>query len=116
MAPKLPLPRGWKRRVRSSVLHILALSHYTFTALLAKAAKSRNRQVRLPGRQPATLLRSALKVLESVGISDDSISAHYGTSEVSSAMEETASALSVSGRSLVLEIPASGFQVEERAN
>ncbi len=29
MAPKLPLPRGWKRRVRSSVLHILALSHYT---------------------------------------------------------------------------------------
>ncbi len=38
------------------------------------------------------------------------------TSEVSSAMEETASALSVSGRSLVLEIPALGFQVEERAN
>ncbi len=22
MAPKLPLPRGWKRRVRSAVLHI----------------------------------------------------------------------------------------------
>ncbi len=47
MAPKLPLPRGWKRRVRSSVLHILALSHYTLTALLAKAALSKNRQVRL---------------------------------------------------------------------
>ena len=27
MAPKLPLPRGWKRRVRSSVLHILALGN-----------------------------------------------------------------------------------------
>ncbi len=40
MAPKLPLPRGWKCRVRSSVLHILALSHYTFTALLARAANS----------------------------------------------------------------------------
>ncbi len=26
MPPKLPLPRGWRRRVRSSVLHILALS------------------------------------------------------------------------------------------
>ena len=38
MPPNLPLPRGWKRRVRSSVLNILALSHYTFTALLAKAA------------------------------------------------------------------------------
>jgi len=47
MPPKLPLPRGWKRRVRSSVLHILALSHYTFTVLLARAANSKNRQVRL---------------------------------------------------------------------
>ncbi len=28
MAPKLPLPRGWNRRVRSSVLHILDLGHY----------------------------------------------------------------------------------------
>ena len=28
MTPKLPLPRGWKRRVRSSVLRILALGHY----------------------------------------------------------------------------------------
>ncbi len=26
MPPKLPLPRGWKRRVRSSVVHILALN------------------------------------------------------------------------------------------
>ncbi len=33
MPPKLPLPRGWKRRIRSSVLHILALSHYSFTVL-----------------------------------------------------------------------------------
>ena len=27
MARKLPLPRGWKRRVKSSIVHILALSH-----------------------------------------------------------------------------------------
>ncbi len=47
MPPKLLLPRGWKDRVRSSVLHILALSHYTFTALLARAANSKNHQVRL---------------------------------------------------------------------
>ena len=47
MHRKIPLPRGWKRRVRSSVLQILALSHYTFTALLARAALSKNRQVRL---------------------------------------------------------------------
>ena len=37
MDRKLPLPRGWKRCVRSSILHILALSHYSFTVLLAKA-------------------------------------------------------------------------------
>ena len=29
MPRKMPLPRGWKHRVRSSVLHILALSQYT---------------------------------------------------------------------------------------
>ncbi len=38
------------------------------------------------------------------------------TGAVSSALEETASALGVSGRSLVLEIPASGFRVEEQEN
>ncbi len=29
MYRKMPLPRGWKRRVRSSVLRVLARSHYT---------------------------------------------------------------------------------------
>ena len=28
MRRSLPLPRGWKRRVRSFVLHILDLGHY----------------------------------------------------------------------------------------
>ena len=28
MTPKLPLPRGWKRRVRFFVLHILAVGRY----------------------------------------------------------------------------------------
>ena len=55
MHHKIPLPRGWNRRAKSAILHILALSHYTFTALLARTALSKNRQVRLPGRQPATL-------------------------------------------------------------
>ena len=47
MHRKIPLPRGWNRRAKSAILHILALSHYTFTALLARAALSKNRQVRL---------------------------------------------------------------------
>ncbi len=33
MAPKLPLPRGWNCRVRSPVLHVLALVRYLFTHL-----------------------------------------------------------------------------------
>ncbi len=47
MPPKLPLPRGWKQRVRSSILHILALSHYTFIVLVARAANDRNRRTRI---------------------------------------------------------------------
>ena len=38
MHHKIPLPRGWNRRAKSAILHILALSHYTFTVLLARAA------------------------------------------------------------------------------
>ena len=46
MRPNLPVPRLWSRRVRSSVLQILALSHYTFTALVARAANDRDRRTR----------------------------------------------------------------------
>ncbi len=41
MHHKIPLPRGWNRRAKSAILHILALSHYTFTALLASLADHR---------------------------------------------------------------------------
>ena len=37
MRPQIPLPRSWNRRAKSAILHILALSHYAFTALLARA-------------------------------------------------------------------------------
>jgi hypothetical protein len=50
MHHNIPLPRGWNRRAKSAILHILALSHYTFTVLLARAANSKNRQVRLRAR------------------------------------------------------------------
>ncbi len=51
MRTRLPLPRGWKRRVKSSILHILALSHYAFTALVARAANDRHRRTRLRAEQ-----------------------------------------------------------------
>ena len=46
MRTRLPLPRGWNRRVRSSIVHILGLSHYTFAALLARAANVVSERVR----------------------------------------------------------------------
>ncbi len=46
MTPKLPLPRGWKRRGRSSVLHILALSHYTCTVAINVLNSMKNLSIR----------------------------------------------------------------------
>jgi DNA-binding transcriptional regulator YiaG len=43
---RIPLPRGWNRRVKAAVLQVLALSHYGFTTLLAQAAHDRNRRTR----------------------------------------------------------------------
>ena len=47
MHRKISLPRGWNRRAKSAIIHILALSHYTFTALVARAANDRHRRTRL---------------------------------------------------------------------
>ena len=41
MHRKIPLPRGWKRRTKAAIIHILAISHCTFTALPARAANDR---------------------------------------------------------------------------
>ena len=43
MRTRLPLSRGWNRRVKSAILHILALRHYAFTALAARATAHLNR-------------------------------------------------------------------------
>jgi hypothetical protein len=47
MDPRIPIPRGWNRRAKSAIIHILALSHYTFTVLVARAANDRNRRTRI---------------------------------------------------------------------
>ncbi len=47
MPAKLPLPRGWKRRVRSSVLHILAVGQHAATCSIR-----RRRDLRLLGMAP----------------------------------------------------------------
>ena len=45
--PKVPLPRGWKPRVRSAVLHVLSLAQYAAVYTRGWAADSVNRRVRL---------------------------------------------------------------------
>ena len=47
MPRKIPLPRAWNRRTKAAILQILALSHYAFTAMVARAANERSRQTRL---------------------------------------------------------------------
>ncbi len=42
MPRKIPLPRAWNRRAKAAILQILALSHHTFTALLARAMNERS--------------------------------------------------------------------------
>jgi transcriptional regulator with XRE-family HTH domain len=67
MRRKIPLPRSWNRRVKSAVLQILALSHYSFTARLARAAHDRNRPTRLQAeidrlQQELALLQEELRI------------------------------------------------------
>jgi len=67
MHRKIPLPRSWNRGVKSAVLQILALSHYSFTALLAGAAHDRNRPTRLQAeidrlQQELALLQEELRI------------------------------------------------------
>ena len=50
MARKLPLPRGWKRRVKSSVIHVLALSHYTGSGMSAPGVAVTSRAPSLASR------------------------------------------------------------------
>ena len=42
MRHRIPLPRAWNRRTKAAILQILALSHYAFTALLARAMNERS--------------------------------------------------------------------------
>ncbi len=46
MDRKIPLPRSWNRRTKAAILQILALSHYAFTAMVARAANERSHRTR----------------------------------------------------------------------
>jgi hypothetical protein len=44
--PKIPLPKGWSRRVRSGVIHAISLAHFSLTSTRSWAANSWNARIR----------------------------------------------------------------------
>jgi hypothetical protein len=45
-APKIPFPKGWKKQVRSAVLHVISLAQYAAASTRGWAADSINARVR----------------------------------------------------------------------
>ena len=44
---RLPLPKGWPKRIRSSVIHAISLAHFSVTFARSVAANSINARIRL---------------------------------------------------------------------
>ena len=66
-APKLPLPVGWPKPVRSAMVHIISLAHYAIVAARGWAANSINARVRLAAdndglKEEAALLHEKIRV------------------------------------------------------
>ena len=65
--PKIPLPAGWKKQVRSAVLHVLSLAQYAAVYTRSWAADSVNTRVRLKAEldranQELLLLREEIRI------------------------------------------------------
>ena len=65
--PDIPLPSGWSKNVKSAVLHVISLAHYTIVAARGWAANSINARVRLASengqlKQEIQLLREELRI------------------------------------------------------
>jgi transposase-like protein len=63
----IPLPKGWPRRVRSAVIHVISLAHYSLVVTRSWAADSWNARVRLKRdnerlRQELALLREEARI------------------------------------------------------
>ena len=65
--PKIPLPKGWKKQVRSAVLHVFSLAQYAAVYTRAWAADSLNTRVRMKAErdranQELLLLREEIRI------------------------------------------------------
>ena len=67
VAPKIPLPKGWKQHVCSAVLHVISLAQYSTVYTRSWAANSSNSRVRLKAEldrvdQELALLQEEMRI------------------------------------------------------
>ncbi len=65
--PKIPLPKGWRRHVRSDMLHVISLAQYATAYTHGWAANSVNTRIRLKAEleranQEITLLHEETRI------------------------------------------------------
>ena len=65
--PRIPLPRGWPRRVRSAVIHAISLAQFSLTHTRSWAANNWNARIRLKQendrlRQEVALVQEELRI------------------------------------------------------
>ncbi len=58
---RLPLPKGWPQRIRSAVIHVISLAHFSLTFARSVAANSINARIRLQAEN--SRLRQEIAIL-----------------------------------------------------
>jgi len=66
-APRLPLPKGWPVKIRSSMLHVISLAQFAAVYTRSWAANSSNQRVRLKAeldraREQIALLEDEIRI------------------------------------------------------
>ena len=65
--PRIPLPKGWPSHVKSGVLHVISLAHFSLTHARGWAARSVSASARIAAEkdrlhQEIALLREELRI------------------------------------------------------
>ena len=60
-APRLPLPKGWPAKIRSSMLHVISLAQFAAVYTLSWAVNSANQRVRFKAELDRARERIALQ-------------------------------------------------------
>jgi len=69
-AESIPLPRGWPKRIRSSVIHAISLAHFSVTFARSVAANSINARIRLKAEINRLRQEIAILTMEEARIKD----------------------------------------------